>query len=129
MPGGDGRLKRQATTMKLTDIQSMSKELKNASYEEKEKVAHLMDIVAHHQTQNPGALVAGGAIKPLIELCESGNDGSQIHAASTLAIIAKMRAAKLEAPAQAAQAGSASGGSIGAFFGSAKEAGGRGQPA
>ena len=88
MPGGDGRLKRQATTMKLTDIQSMSKELKNASYEEKEKVAHLMDIVAHHQTQNPGALVAGGAIKPLIELCESGNDGSQIHAASTLAIIA-----------------------------------------
>ena len=53
-----------------------------------------------------------------------GEAASELDPA-TLAIIAKMRAAKLEAPAQAAQAGSASGGSIGAFFGSAKEAGGR----
>ena len=33
-------------------------------------------------------IVEGGAIKPLIDLCENGNDGSQIHAAATLATIA-----------------------------------------
>ena len=86
--GGDGRLKKQATMMSLTDIQGSVKELKAAAYEEKEKVVHLMDVVAHHQSQNPAALVSGGAIKPLIDLIDSGNDGSQIHAASCLAIIA-----------------------------------------
>lgn len=88
MPGGDGLLKRRATSMNLNDVAALTKELKAAPYEEKEKVVHLMDVVAHHQIQNPASLVSGGAIRPLIELCESGNDGSQVHAASTLAIIA-----------------------------------------
>lgn len=87
MPG-DGRFKRMASSMNLTDIPQVVKDLRAAAYEEKERVVHLMDIVAVHQQQNQAALVQAGAIKPLIELCSSGNDGAQIHAASTLATIA-----------------------------------------
>ena len=57
---GAGRLKKQATHMKFAEIPGIVKELKQATYEEKEKVSHLMDIVALHQTQNPAALVSGG---------------------------------------------------------------------
>ena len=53
--------------------------------------AHLMDIVALHQEVNVPALVSSGAVKPLLELVISGNDGSQIHAASTLATIASAK--------------------------------------
>ena len=90
---GPGRLKKQATSMTLSQIPDIVKDLKAATYEGKEQVTHLMDIVALHQSQNPAALVQGGAIKPLVELLTNGNDGSQIHAASTLATIA---AAKYE---------------------------------
>jgi hypothetical protein len=88
MGGGDGRLKRQASSMKIADIPQVIKDLKQASFEEKESVAHLMDVIAVQHEQNPSALVGGGAIKPLIELVASGNDGSQVYAASTLATIA-----------------------------------------
>ena len=54
-----------------------------------------------------------------------GEEAGELDPA-TQAIIAKMRAAKLEAPARAAPADSAAGaGSVGSFFGSAKGAGGR----
>ena len=64
--GGDGRLKRQATTLSASDMAGLVKDLKAAPYEEKEGQVHLMDVVALHQTSNPAALVAGGAIRPLV---------------------------------------------------------------
>ena len=88
MGGGDGRLKRQASQMKLTDVPQIVKDLKAAQFADREKVAHLLDIVAMQTYQNPAALVSAGAIKPLIELLTTGTDGAQVHAASTLATVA-----------------------------------------
>ena len=88
MGGGDGKLKRQASRMQLTDIPQIVKDLKAAPYEAKEKFVHLMDVIAVQQDKNPGVLVQAGAVKPLVELLTSGNDGSQIYSASTLATIA-----------------------------------------
>ena len=39
--------------MKFAEIPEIVKDLRQASFEEKEKVTHLMDIVALHQSQNP----------------------------------------------------------------------------
>jgi len=85
---GGGRLKKQASGITVQEIPGIVKDLKAATYESREKTAHLMDLVAVQQTSNPAALVSSGAIKPLIDLVTDGNDGSQIHAASTLATIA-----------------------------------------
>ena len=100
MPGG--HLKRQASQMTPADVPGLVGDLKKAAYEEKEKIAHLVDILAIQVDTNPRALVSAGAIKPLIELVKSGNDGSQVHAASALATIA---AAKYEFQDKIIQAG------------------------
>ena len=47
---------------------TLVKDLKAATFEEKEKTVHLMDVVALHNPNNPQSLVSGGAIKPLVEL-------------------------------------------------------------
>ena len=83
-----GKLKRQATTMKHDDIKAVVANLKKATYEEKEKVTHLIDVLALHSESNPASLVSAGAIKPLVQLITSGTDGAQVHAASALATIA-----------------------------------------
>jgi hypothetical protein len=88
MPAGDGRLKRQASTLQPTDIPQIVKDLKAAPYEGKEKVVHLMDIVASQSSLNPQTLVSAGAIKPLVELLSNGTDGGQLYSAATLATIA-----------------------------------------
>ena len=89
---GVGRLKRQASSLTPTDVPRIVEELRNAPYEEKEKVVRLMDVMAaHDKSVNPGALVMAGAIAPLVDLVKSGNDGSQIYAASTLATIASTK--------------------------------------
>ena len=93
MPAPGGHLKRQASQMTAADVPGLVGDLKKAAYEDKEKVVHLMDILAVQVDTNPRELVAAGAIKPLIELVKSGTDGSQVHAASALATIA---AAKFE---------------------------------
>ena len=74
--------------MAFNDIPQIVKDLKAANLEGKEKVVHLMDIVAVQQSKNPGALVAGGAVKPLVDLLTNGTDGCQLYSASTLATIA-----------------------------------------
>ena len=74
--------------MAFNDIPQIVKDLKHAPYEAKEKHVHLMDIVATQQQKNPGALVAAGAVKPLVDLISNGNDGAQLYSASTLATIA-----------------------------------------
>ena len=62
--------------MAFNDIPQIVKDLKHAPYEAKEKHVHLMDIVATQQQKNPGALVAAGAVKPLVDLISNGNDGA-----------------------------------------------------
>ena len=89
--GGDGRLKRQASSMTVAEIPALVKELRSRATpcDAKEGTAHLLDVVAMHDvSHNPAALVSSGAIRPLIDLVAHGNDGSQIHASSTLATIA-----------------------------------------
>ena len=50
--GGDGRLKRQASTLSSADMGTLVKDLKAATFEEKEKTVHLMDVVALHNPNN-----------------------------------------------------------------------------
>ena len=88
MPSGIGRLKRRASSMRLTDIPQVVKDLRNATYEAKEKQLRLLDIVAGQHHENPGALVAAGAVELLVDAVSKGNDGAQLFAASTLARIA-----------------------------------------
>ena len=85
---GGGKLKRQATEMKREEFPGLVKQLSSAPAVEKDTLAHLVDILVVHDKSNPAALVKAGAIKPLVELCATGNDSSQIHAASALATIA-----------------------------------------
>jgi hypothetical protein len=89
MPGGGwGKLKKIASAISLAEIPNLVKDLDKASYEERERQAALLDVVALQQASNPAALVSAGAIKVLVELVSSGSDGAQIHSASTLATIA-----------------------------------------
>ena len=89
MPGdGWGKLKKIASAISLAEIPNLVKDLDKASYEERERQAALLDVVALQQASNPAALVSAGAIKVLVELVSSGSDGAQIHSASTLATIA-----------------------------------------
>jgi vacuolar protein 8 len=89
MGGGDGKLKRQASQMQLTDIPQVVKDLKAAQDSAtKEKLVHLIDCLSVQADKNPSTLVAAGVIKPLVDLLENGNDGCQVHASSTLATIA-----------------------------------------
>ncbi|KOO32569.1 beta-glucan synthesis-associated [Chrysochromulina tobinii] len=89
MGGGDGKLKRQASQMQLTDIPQVVKDLKAAQDSAtKEKLVHLIDCLSVQADKNPSTLVAAGVIKPLVDLLDNGNDGCQVHASSTLATIA-----------------------------------------
>ena len=103
MPAGHGgHLKRQASQMTFNDMPQLIKDLKKAAYEDKEKLTHLIDVLAVQADANPQGLVAAGAIAPLVELVKTGNDGAQIHAASALATIA---AAQYDYQDQIIQAG------------------------
>ena len=89
MGGGDGKLKRQASQMQLTDIPQVVKDLKAAQDSAaKEKLVHLIDCLSVQADKNPSTLVAAGVIKPLVDLLDNGNDGCQVYASSTLATIA-----------------------------------------
>ena len=89
MGGGDGKLKRQASQMQLTDIPQVVKDLKAAQDSAaKEKLVHLIDCLSVQADKNPSTLVAAGDIKPLVDLLDNGNDGCQVYASSTLATIA-----------------------------------------
>ena len=80
-------MKKLAATQGKDDIPRIIKELKAAPQDGKEKNAHLLDMLAE-QDENVKAMARAGAIVPLVSLVASGNDGGQIHAASTLARIA-----------------------------------------
>jgi hypothetical protein len=88
---GAGILKKQASSMTVADMPKIVHDLKHASYAEKDRISHLIDILALHQQQNAQALVGCGAVKALIDCVATGSDGTQIHAASALATIAADR--------------------------------------
>lgn len=85
--GGDGRMKKLASSQGKDDIPRIIKELKAADQQGKEKNAHLLDMLSE-QEECVKAMGRSGAIAPLVELVAKGNDGGQIHAASTLSRIA-----------------------------------------
>ena len=57
MTVGEGRLKKQASALTVDDIPQVVKDLKAASYEGREKCAHLIEILAASAESNPAALV------------------------------------------------------------------------
>ena len=87
---GQGKLKKEVSLMNVNDIPQAVVSLKAPSLVEQERAAHLVDVLATHHKDHPKALVSAGAIGPLVELVASGSDGSQIHAASTLATLAQV---------------------------------------
>ena len=52
-PGPGGHLKRQASQMKINDMPQLITDLKKAAYEDKEKVTHLIDVLAVQADSNP----------------------------------------------------------------------------
>ena len=88
MGGGEGRIKKLAASKGAADIPKIVQDLKNAPQEGKEQCAHLLDVLAAKEEENPAAIVRAGGIKHLIGVVTGGTDGGQIHAASVLATVA-----------------------------------------
>ena len=88
MTAGDGRVKRLASEKSTEHIPDIVKGLKTAPQEGKERLAHLLDIIATQNRDNPMAIAKAGGIKLLVDMVSSGTDGGQLHAASTLATLA-----------------------------------------
>lgn len=102
MGGGDGKVKRLAAEKGTNDIPEIVKQLKSGPQEVKERQVHLLDILASQNEANPPAIAQAGGVKFLVDMISSGTDGGQLHAASTLASMAKN---KRELQNQIVQAG------------------------